>query len=48
MADAAMTAGQDGPALRGRGGCLAAQAWHSVTPRKVQIRQMKVPQLAQG
>ena len=42
-------AGQEGFALRRRGRrARAAQAWHSVTPRKVQMRQMKVPQLAQG
>jgi hypothetical protein len=29
-------------------GCLAAQALHSVTPRKLQMMQMNVPQLVQG
>jgi hypothetical protein len=41
-------AGQEGRLSGVAGDCPAAQAWHSVTPWKVQMRQMKVPQLAQG
>jgi hypothetical protein len=41
-------AGQEGRLSGLAVGCPAAQALHSVTPWKVQMRQMKVPQLLQG
>jgi hypothetical protein len=41
-------AGQEALLSRFLVGCPAAQAWHSVTPWKVQMRQMNVPQLLQG
>jgi hypothetical protein len=41
-------AGQEALLSRLVVGCPAAQALHSVTPWKVQMRQMKVPQLLQG